>query len=111
MVEINPNEKVRLIKRTTGNRVSVVTGRASSSGKSVIVESQGSKRRLDTVRLESGDLVSRGNCFFEIYDPEEFHRQQKMNKSPPQIAGGVNPSEIKSVSELPAATHELQRNY
>lgn len=103
MVEINPNDTVRLIERTTGNRVSIVKGEASSTGKTVQID-DGS--RLDTDKIESGELVKRGNCFYELYDPEEFHRQQKMNKSPPQIMGGVNPSQIKDLNELPPATHK-----
>lgn len=108
MVEINPNETVRLIERTTGNRVSIVTGTASSTGKTVQIDN-GS--RLGTDKLEEGELIKRRNCFYELYDPDEFHRQQKMNKSPPQVAGGVNPSQIKDTDELPVATHKLDRDY
>lgn len=111
MVEINPNETVRLIERTTGNRVRIVTGESSSTGKTVKIDTRNGSCQLDTVKLKKGRLIKRRNCFYELYDPEEFHRQQKMNESPPQIAGGVNPSQIKDTDKLPPATHKLDRDY
>lgn len=109
--DIKPGERVRLIAMVAGSMSvpNIVDGRASSSGKTVIVdesESDAFKKgfRLDREKLETGDSVkSSGSPWqFMVYTPRRYQSSQGANLAPGPQQGA---NHVSSIEELPTPTH------
>lgn len=109
--DIKPGERVRLMVTVAGSMSvpNIVDGRASGSGKTVIVdesESDAFKKgfQLDREELESGESVksSGSPLLFMVYTPRRYQSSQEANLAPGPQQGA---NHVTPIEELPTPTH------
>lgn len=113
-MKLPKNEKIRLIQGISRvfHTPYIVEGETSSTGKTIEVEEKnGSKTyRLDTEKILTGGMETRGATTFQLYTREKLIRQKKANYDP---ANYRNTDTKKVMEEMldgdyPEPTHQVR---